>query len=213
MINFKIDIIDNFLDYNNLEELCKIAEKLDVKTNFNIFHNEVSKDKKILKSSIDESLVLKINDYCLNKSLKILKTLSPEKYNLFTYSDLTLIKTHKNSTFPIHDDSPNKLLPGVIYLSPENNFGTTFYSNKKGNNQKEIKWKKNRAVFFSRKEKETWHSFGADGINHRTVLVYNLNTSNENLKKVYQIEKKSYFLGMFRFKINPTLHRLFNFTI
>ena len=64
-----------------------------------------------------------------------------------------------------------------------------------------------------RKEKETWHSFGADGINHRTVLVYNLNTSNENLKKVYQIEKKSYFLGMFRFKINPTLHRLFNFTI
>ena len=32
MINFKIDIIDNFLDYNNLEELCKIAEKLDVKT-------------------------------------------------------------------------------------------------------------------------------------------------------------------------------------
>ena len=73
MINFKIDIIDNFLDYNNLEELCKIAEKLEVKTNFNIFHNEVSKDKKILKSSIDESLVLKINDYCLNKSLKILK--------------------------------------------------------------------------------------------------------------------------------------------
>ena len=71
MINFKIDIIDNFLDYNNLEELCKIAEKLDVKTNFNIFHNEVSKDKKILKSSIDENLVLKINDYCLNKSLKI----------------------------------------------------------------------------------------------------------------------------------------------
>tara|TARA_B100001057_G_scaffold498249_1_gene604684 strand:+ start:985 stop:1626 length:642 start_codon:yes stop_codon:yes gene_type:complete len=213
MTNFKIETIDNFLNNNHLEELCKIAEKLNVKTKFNIFHNEINKDNTIIKSTIDEDLVLRINDDCLNKSLKILKVISPEKYDLFTYSDLTLIKTEKNSSFPIHDDSPNKLLSGVIYLSPENNLGTSFYSNKKGNNQNEIKWKRNRAVFFSRKEKETWHSFGADGINHRTVLVFNLNTSNKNLRRIYKIENKSYLLGMFRYKINPTLHRLFNFTI
>ncbi len=213
MTNFKIEIIENFLDQNHLQELCKIAEKLNVKTKFNIFHNEVDKDNRILKSSFDKDLVLEINADCLNKSLKILKDLCPEKCDLFNYSDLTIIKTDKNSSFPIHDDSPNKLLSGVIYLSPESNLGTTFYSTKKGDNQKEIKWKKNRAVFFSRKEKETWHSFAADGINHRTVLVYNLNTYEENLKKIFKIENKSYFLGMFRYKINPVLHKIFNFTI
>ena len=213
MTNFNIEIIDNSLNDNYFQELYKIAENLQVKTKFNIFHNEVDKDNKILKSSFDKDLVLEINADCLHKSVKILKELCPEKPDLFTYSDLTIIKTDKNSTFPIHDDSPNKLLSGVIYLSPESNLGTTFYSNKQGDNQKEINWKKNRAVFFSRKEKETWHSFGADGINHRTVLVFNLNTNIENLKKSCKIENKSYLLGMLRYKINPALHKIFNFTI
>ena len=71
MTNFKIETIDNFLNNNHLEELCKIAEKLNVKTKFNIFHNEINKDNTIIKSTIDKDLVLRINDDCLNKSLKI----------------------------------------------------------------------------------------------------------------------------------------------
>ena len=70
---------------------------------------------------------------------------SDSKYN---------VVTSKNTKFPIHDDTPNKLLSGVIYLTPEENSGTIFYSSKKGENKKEIEWKQNRAVFFSRKEKK-----------------------------------------------------------
>ena len=111
----------------------------------------------------------------------------------------------KNSKFPIHDDTPNKILSGVIYLSPEKNSGTTFYNDKTGSDRTEMKWKKNRAVFFSRREKETWHSYKGDNENNRVALVYNLMT--KNIKKVYEIEKKNYYLGMLRWKVNPYLFR------
>ena len=70
-----------------------------------------------------------------------------------------------------------------------------------------MKWKQNKAVFFSRKEKETWHSYEGDKRNNRVVLVYNLMT--RNLKSVYKVENKSFFLGKIRQKLNPYLHRYF----
>ena len=143
--------------------------------------------------------------------MNILKEICPEKTSLYDYSDFTIIKTKKNSKFPIHDDTPNKLLSGVIYLHPEKNSGTIFYSDKKGSNKTIIDWKPNRAVFFSRKEKETWHSYEGDGNNDRIALVYNLMTNK--LKKVYEIEKKNYLLGKFRFKINPYLFKYFKTNI
>ena len=171
-----------------------------------------------------KAIIISIKGTTLTKKEKIL--LSREKpwglilfkRNIKSFKQIkSLIKDVKrlvkDSKFPIHDDTPNKLLSGVIYLSPEENKGTYFYNDKKGSGKTYADWKPNKGVFFSRAEKETWHSFGADGINHRTVLVFNLNTSNKNLRRIYKIENKSYLLGMFRYKINPTLHRLFNFTI
>ena len=76
------------------------------------------------------------------KSLDILKELSPEKVNLYEFSDYTIIKTNKNKKFPIHDDTPNKLLSGVIYLYPEDNTGTIFYNDKKGSDKTVVEWKK-----------------------------------------------------------------------
>ena len=74
-----------------------------------------------------------------------------------------------------------------------------------------VEWKMNRAVFFSRSEKETWHSYKGDGKSNRVALVYNLMT--KRIKDVYKIEKKSYLFGQFRYKINPYLYRFFKFTI
>ena len=71
----------------------------------------------------------------------------------------------------------------------------------------EIKWKPNRAVFFSRGERETWHSYAADGKSNRIALVYNLMTNN--LKEVYRIEKKNFYLGFLRSRINHLLYRFF----
>ena len=65
--------------------------------------------------------------------------------------------------------------------------------------------------FFSRIERESWHSFRGDGNSNRVALVYNLNTLK--IREVYNIEKKNYYIGMLRWKINPYLLRFFKTTI
>ena len=66
-------------------------------------------------------------------------------------------------------------------------------------------------MFFSRTENETWHSYEGDKISNRIALVYNLKT--KRIKDVYKIEKKNYFLGQLRNKINPYLHKFLKVTI
>ena len=161
-----------------------------------------------MKSSRVKSLLKRIHNNYHDKTMNILKDINQAKANLYDYSDFTIIVTSKNKKFPIHDDTPNKLLSGVIYLLPEENTGTIFYDDKKGSNKTAIDWKPNRAVFFSRKERETWHSYEGDKINNRVALVYNLMTNN--IKEVYNIEKKNYFLGNLRFKLNPYIYQYFN---
>ncbi len=209
MLNYNIKIIDNFLNREDFNELSKLF--LSGKASgFEIYHNEIN-NSGIIKSSIDRELLQRIHKNYFLKSLDILKELSPEKVNLYEFSDYTIIKTNKNKKFPIHDDTPNKLLSGVIYLYPEDNTGTIFYNDKKGSDKTVVEWKKNRAVFFSRKERETWHSYQGDGVNDRIALVFNLMTNK--IKKVYEIEKKNYFVGKLRYKLNPYIYRFFKFTI
>ena len=202
----KLKIVDNFLSKNDFEALVNLNMDKNIDEEFNIFRNEIN-DNGILKSSINKSLIENLHKKYHSSALNILKEINPEKAKLYDYSDFTIIVTNKNSKFPIHDDTPNKLLSGVIYLSPERNNGTSFYSDKKGKDRFQADWKPNRGVFFSRKEKETWHSYEGDKINHRVVLVYNLMTYR--IKEVYKIEKKSHFLGNLRWKVNPYLYRYF----
>ena len=205
-LNYKIKIIDNFLSEKDFNDLNKININKNIDEGFIVYHNEINNEK-IITSAIDQDLLKKIHKNYHFKAMEILKELCPEKVELYDYSDFTIIVTSKDSVFPIHDDTPNKILSGVIYLSPEQNSGTAFYNDKKGANKTEMEWKKNRAVFFSRREKETWHSYQGDAKNNRVALVYNLMT--KNIKKVYEIEKKNYFLGMIRWKLNPYLFRYF----
>lgn len=205
-LNYKIKIVDDFLNNNDFEELCNLDIDKEIEKGFKVYHNEID-TRGIRTSSIDESLLTRIHKNCHDRALKILQELYPEKQELYDYSDFTIIVTSKNSKFPIHDDTPNKILSGVIYLLPEENSGTVFYHDKYGKDKKNIRWKKNRAVFFSRKEKETWHSYQGDGKSNRVALVYNLMTYK--IKKVYEIEKKNYFFGLLRWKLNPYLFRYF----
>ncbi len=205
-LKYKIKIIDDFLSNEDYEELCNLKINKNIEKGFIVYHNEIN-EKEIITSALDESLLQKLHKNYHDKAINILKDLCPEKLPLYDYSDFTVIVTSKNSKFPIHDDTPNKILSGVIYLTPEKNSGTTFYNDKTGSDKTEMQWKKNRAVFFSRKERETWHSYKGDNENNRIALVYNLMTNN--IKKVYEIEKKNYYLGMLRWKINPYLFRYF----
>ena len=209
MLNYKIKIIDNFLETEDLEELNIYAKNLNNDQDVHVFHNEIDINNKILNASIDKGLLIRLNKKYLEKGISILKELNEEKVSLIDYSDFTIIKTKKKKKFPIHDDTFNKLLSGVIYLYPENNIGTIFYNTKNGKDKNATEWKINRAAFFSRIERETWHSYEADSDNDRIALVFNLMTKEKNLKKVLDIEKKNYFLGKLRYKINPYLYQYF----
>jgi len=210
-MSFEIKIYDNFFDINGFNIINSI--KLDhIRSNdIKVYHNEIDKKNIIKQSCIDKNLIEAIHKKYHQRVFEVLKNLNFDKSKIYDYTDLTIIKTGKGYKFPIHDDTPNKLLSGVIYLHPEINTGTIFYDNKKGDNKKTIQWKKNRAVFFSRKERATWHSYEGNGKSDRVALVYNLMTNK--IKDVYKIEKKSYFLGNLRHKINPYLLEYFKTTI
>ncbi len=213
MINYKIKIFDDFLEAEDLKELTIYAKNLNNNREIHAFHNKIDQNNNILSASIDANLLIRLNKKYLEKAKSVLRELNKKKISLIDYSDFTIIKTKKNIKFPIHDDTFDKLLSGVVYLYPEKNTGTIFYSTKSGNDKNATEWKVNRAVFFSRIERETWHSYEADSVNDRIALIFNLMTKEKNLKKVLDFEKKNYFIGKLRYKINPLLHRFFNKTI
>ena len=210
LMNYKI--IDNFFDQEDFKKLENIKIPEINNDEIKIYHNKILREGTVKINECIERETLKLfhEKYHL-KALNILKELFPEKIRLYEFSEFHIIQTGSKYKFPIHDDIPTKLLSGVVYLNPEKNKGTFFFDNKKGENKQIIEWKKNRAVFFSRKERETWHSYEGDGISCRIALVYNLMTSN--IKEVCKIEKKSYLISMIRYKINPYLYRFFGFLI
>jgi len=209
MINIKI--IDNFLDYKDFNELCTLNIKQTKDNSIDVYNNYIDKNGNVKASIIKDTTIQRLFRNYHSKAIDLLKELNPKKIDLYEYSEFHIINTGANYKFPIHDDTPNKLLSGVIYLTPKKNFGTYFYDNKKGDNKKEVKWMQNRAVFFSRTERKSWHSFQGDGVSSRLALVYNLMTTN--IKKVSEIENKNYFLTKTRFIINPVLYKYFKITI
>ena len=206
-----LKIIDNFLNESDLNYLSNLKLHRVADNSLKVYHNSIDKFENINVECIDNKRLKDINSTYHNFAIKILKEMNPSKVKLYDYSEFHIIETGANYKFPIHDDTPNKLLSGVIYLRPEQNSGTIFYKNKKGDGKKIVDWKINRAVFFSRAERSTWHSYEGDGKSNRLALVYNLMTND--IKGVYKAENKNYFLGNLRYKINPYLYRFFKFTI
>jgi hypothetical protein len=206
-----IRVIDNYLNQQDFEALKNLKLEQIENTSIKVYHNKISDEKVITNSCINVDFLKRLHDSYHKKAIKLLDELNSNKVKLYDYSEFHIIETGANYKFPIHDDTPDKILSGIVYLNPEKNTGTIFYTDKKVNNKKTIDWKLNRAVFFSRTEKKTWHSFEGDGISNRLALVYNLKTTR--IKEVYKIEGKNYLYGQFRYKLNPFLLKYFNFTI
>lgn len=207
----EVKIIDNFLTKKDFDYLKKIKVSKINNNEVKIYSNKIDKLGNIVSSCISPNFIKRLQKNYHPKAIKILSKFFPEKLKLYDYSEFFIQQTGKNYKFPIHDDVPTKLLSGVVYLSPKINIGTIFYKNNNGEGKKIIEWKENRGVFFTRKERETWHSFEGDGISSRLVLVYNLMTSK--VQKVYNLEKKNYYLGLLRYKLNPYLLKYLRFTI
>ncbi len=209
MKNFKI--IDNFLKQNHFQELCNLQLKYNDPKKATVYKNMIDNKGKTNLSCLSESLIKSLHNEYTNIGVKILEELSPKKIELFDYSEFSIIETGKDYSFPIHRDIPTKLLSGVIYLTPQKNNGTYIYDDKNGKNKKEIEWKQNRAFFFSRSEKFSWHSYEGDKISNRIVLVYNMMTYD--LKRACEVENINFYKIKLREKFNPILYKYFNFTI
>ncbi len=207
----KIKTIEKFLTEIDLDELSSLQLKNTNRNDINVYHNEINAKNDIKNDCIKKETLERLHKSYHPKAIEILQELNPSKVHLYDYSEFHIIETGADYKFPIHDDTPNKLLSGVIYLKPQNNSGTIFYTNKKGDGKKEIGWKINKAVFFSREERTTWHSYQGDGKSNRIVLVYNLMT--KRIKEVFKAENKNFIFGNLRYKLNPYIYRFFKKTI
>tara|TARA_B100000401_G_C52805284_1_gene720811 strand:- start:554 stop:1177 length:624 start_codon:yes stop_codon:yes gene_type:complete len=205
----KYKIIENFLIDEDYKELSNLNLD-DVPDNgIRVYNNSINDENIINISCISEALLKRLNKNYHQIAVQILNELNPKKKNYYDYSEFHITKTGKNYHYPIHNDIPDKLLSGVIYLTPDDNKGTIFYENKNGDQPTEIKWKKNSALFFSRSN-DTWHSFSSDGENHRIVLIYNLMT--KNIKKISEIDNFNYsfyIIQHFIEKIRQKIRSLF----
>ena len=206
-----IKIIDNFLKDQDFSDLCSLNINTVERDKVKVYHNSVYNNGQIKNDCIDKDTLKRLVKNYNHKALELLEELNPKKVDLYEYAEFNIIETGADYKFPIHDDTPNKLLSGVVYLKPEKNSGTIFYDNKKGQGKKEIEWKPNRAVFFSRVERKTWHSFEGDGKSDRIVLVYNLVA--KDLRKVFKVEGTNFLIGYLRYKLNPYIYRFFKKTI
>ena len=209
MKNYKI--IDNFLNQEHFKKLCELNLELVNSDNIKVYHNKIDKFNNLDTSCLSNNFLKELHTEYNKKAMNILEELAPKKLGLYDYSEFHIVETGKNFTFPIHRDTPNKLLSGVIYLLPKKNKGTFIYDNQLGKNKKEIEWKQNRAFFFSRSENYSWHSYEGDKNSNRLALVYNLMTYD--LKKACELENINYYKMKTFEKINPYLLKYFKFTI
>ena len=58
-LNYKIKVIDNFLNKNDFYDLCNLNIDKNISDNFKIYHNEVN-NYGIIKSIIDKNLLLRL---------------------------------------------------------------------------------------------------------------------------------------------------------
>jgi hypothetical protein len=205
----KAEIIDNFLTKEDFKELSTLKLKNVNRLEKKVYHNRIYKDGTIESSCIEKKTIIRLHSNYHSIAIKILKKYAPQKIDLYQYSDFHIVVAGSDYSFPIHSDTPNKLLSGVVYLAPEKNFGTTLYSDNK-KERKNIEWRQNRALFFSRTE-NTPHSYKSDSISDRITLIYNLMTVD--IKSVCRVEKTFYPYIYLKLKMNEYLLKYFNLNI
>ena len=186
-------VIDNFLKNEHFEYLESHLNGLAAlnRKPHHVYDNYIDAENVVNSSCLPEEFVRKLQDSYHHVCMDILNNLAPLKAQLYTHSEFHLVYTRNGFSFPIHDDIPQKLLSCVVYLSPQENLGTYLYEKKHDKTPfSTVEWKQNRALFFSRIDSTTWHSYSAKENSTRLCLVYNLMTNK--VRDVYKAENSSY---------------------
>ena len=61
MLNFKVKILDDFLNDKDFLELSSYAKNLASNEKINVYHNEIDKNNSVIKSSINKDTLIRIN--------------------------------------------------------------------------------------------------------------------------------------------------------
>lgn len=172
-------------DFLNQEDFIKIRNISKVSS------NEIRDDKYRLVASYDikgnklgltgrnayplmlEGLFESYYEECLS----ILAFLDPSKIPYVERINFEIQSVMPNYGYRIHHDSLSKLLSIVIYLDPDNNFGT-FIHKDENSEGKEIPWCLNSGIAFSAIGHHTWHSFKS---NNERRATFNINLYNGTL--------------------------------
>ena len=134
----KLKIIDNFFTEQDFKEILSIQLKQIGNKEVKVYHNSIDKFYKTNTECMSQNFLKKLHKNYHKKAINLLNELNPDKVYLYDYSEFHIIETGANCKFPIHDDTPNKLLSGVVYVKPETNVGTIFYTSKNGKGKKFI---------------------------------------------------------------------------
>lgn len=177
-------VVDDFLNKEHLRKLSEIPFQTSgaewemlthtIREDGTIDQSFMSSVKRTDAPHFSEQDSIDIYNAHYQSMISALQQLDPERAKRqIKHAELNIVMSGKDFVWPIHNDSKNKMLSVVIYISPEENEGTWLYDDQAGNNARQIEWKPNRAFIFSRNT-DTWHSYKADGKNNRLTLVYNL---------------------------------------
>lgn len=187
-------VIDNFFEKKDFEKIILVINKLNTPHLSGSKVITLSKRTKSIPKNLLE-LLLKLEKKYESKAKDILNVISPYKLKLHDSTRLTLAITPPGCEYPVHEDSIDKILTGVIYLKPESNFGTFIYKDQKDKKPFELDWKVNRGFFFSREHNKTWHSYKSETNSPRftCVIVFSTNQLSKHLIQQVGIIKFPYY--------------------
>ena len=171
----KYEIIENFLRQDDLDYFDSFIKTLQPKVDSpTSFYGRKSWPSE--QNTLPREKILELEKNYVPIAMDILGRLAPHKRDLVEDVTFNLQSTPPNVSYPIHLDSNQKVLSGVVYLKPQSSTGTYLHKNIDDHKGKEIPWAVNRAFFFSRTPNDSWHSYKGDGVGFRWVLVFNLLT-------------------------------------
>lgn len=143
-------VIENYYSDEVFAEIKK-ASKRFLKDNV-----DVNVRKQEFPFADDPALQKCIDSRPLDVSyLDILKNHRPHDDLKLFWEVNFLLGPHK---YPIHDETPRKVLSCVVYVEPESNNGTYLYNEDKSYS-KQIEWKPNTAFIFAAIDGVTWHDY------------------------------------------------------
>lgn len=156
-------VIDDFLPQHLLDEVMEIYNT------YNITYTSMG----VYSSLIREPLNSQITEFAkkfINKSFNKLN-INNRQGSLDNIRN-NIVFRNSNHHYPIHVDSPQKLLSIVVYLVPDMADGTSIHNNDQSYSH-DIEWKVNRALAFVPSD-NTWHSINSKVSTDRITLNINV---------------------------------------